>query len=97
MKVLQTGIMPDGTAIQIEEWNESYSFMPYGSTITSYPKSKVSHEGNYAPKGNQVYRFQFNFKSDEETKNAFNELLAGTKQLADYKANLYYPQYADCI
>jgi hypothetical protein len=97
MKVLQTGIMPDGTKIQIEEWNENYSFMPYSSTIASYPKSKVSHEGTYAPKQNKIYRFQFDFKSEEETKNVFNELLAGTKQLIDYKANLYDLRYTDCI
>lgn len=62
MKVLQKGIMPNGTVIQIEEWNENYSFMPYGGTIASYPKSKVSHEGSFAPKGNETYRFQFDFK-----------------------------------
>ena len=97
MKVLQTGIMPNGTQIQIEEWNENYSFMPYGSTIASYPKSKVSHEGTYSPKGNQVYRFDFDFKSNEETKEAFTSLVNGSKQLADFKTNLNRKEYVDCI
>ncbi len=35
MKVLEKGIMLDGTVIQIEEWNENYSFMPYGSTLAT--------------------------------------------------------------
>lgn len=97
MKVLQTGIMPNGTHIQIEEWHENYSFMPYGSTIASYPKSKVSHEGNYAPKGNQIYRFAFNFESEQETKDIFNSLLSGEKKLVDIRTNLNRKEYADCI
>jgi hypothetical protein len=98
MKILQNGIMPDGTEIQIEEWNENYSFMPYGSIIASYPKSKVSHEGIYAPKGNQVYRFDFNFKSTEETKVAFDELVTGSKVLSDFINNFAgKPEYKNCI
>ena len=97
MKVLLKGVMPNGTPIQIEEWNENYSFVPYGSTIASYPKSKMSHEGSFAPKGNQVYRFQFNFYSDDEAKTAFNDLLSGVKALSDFKDKMYNPKYADCI
>jgi len=97
MKILEKGIMPNGTKIQIEEWNENYSFMPYGRTLASYPKSKVSHKGPFSPKGNVVFRCEFDFKSHEEAKEAFNELLAGTKELVDFKENLYYPKYADCI
>jgi len=97
MKVLQTGIMPNGTHIQIEEWNENYSFMSYGSTLASYPKSKVSHEGTYSPKRNQVYRFDFDFKSNEETKESFNNLVNGSKQLVDFISNLNRKEYADCI
>jgi hypothetical protein len=97
MKVLKTGIMPNGTHIQIEEWNENYSFMPYGSTIASYPKSKMSHDGAFSPKGNQVYRFDFNFESEQETKCIFDSLLNGEKGLADIKTNLNRKEYADCI
>lgn len=97
MKILQTGILPNGTHIQIEEWNENYSFKPYGSTIASYPKSKISHEGNFAPKGNEIYRFEFDFESHEETKRAFNELVTGQKTLVDFKDKLYNKRYADCI
>jgi hypothetical protein len=97
MKILQKGITPNRTHIQTEEWNENYSFMPYGSTMASYPKSKVSHEGTYAPKGNQVYRFDFNFNSETEAKDAFNSLINGEKTLADFKANLNKKEYADCI
>jgi hypothetical protein len=97
MKVLQKGIMPNGTPIQIEEWRENYSFVPYGATIGSYPKSKVSHEGAFAPKGNVVYRFAFEFDSGEEAETAFKALLEGNKALADYRENLQTKKYADCI
>lgn len=97
MKVLQTGIIQNGTHIQIEEWNENYSFISYGSTIASYPKSKASHEGTYAPKGNEIYRFSFDFKSNDETKEAFNNLLSGIKNISDYKENLSDKKYLDCI
>jgi len=97
MKVLEKGIMPDGTNIQIEEWHENYSFMPYGSTLASYPKSKVSHEGAFAPKGNEKYRFSFNFKSYDEAQQAFINLTNGIKTLSDFKSNIYNPKYADCI
>jgi hypothetical protein len=95
MKVLEKGIMPNGTPIQIEEWNENYSFMPYGSMIASYPKSKVSHDGSYAPKGNQTYRFSFD--TAEETKKAYTELISGVKTLTDFKENLSRKEYEDCI
>jgi len=97
MKVLETGVMPNGTQIQIEEWHENYSFMPYGSTIASYPKSKMSHEGAFAPKGNEMYRFSFNFTSYEETKKVFEQLVTGKKELSELKQFIYNPKYADCI
>jgi len=89
--------MPNDTPIQIEEWNENYSFMPYGSTLASYPKSKVSHEGSFSPKGNVTCRFSFDFESEEKAKKAFNDLLLGTKELADFKENLSRKEYSDCI
>ena len=97
MKVLTRGITPNGTPIQIEEWNENYGFIPYGSTVASYPKSKASHEGTFSPKGNEVYRLSFNFNSEIEAKSAFDGLKAGVKELADYKTNMDNPKYADCI
>jgi hypothetical protein len=97
MKVLKKGIMKDGTDIQIEEWNENYNFMQYGSTIASYPKSKSNHEGSCSPKLNQIYRFSFDFKSNEETEKAYNSLLDGTKTLSDFKEFLSDKKYSDCI
>lgn len=98
MQILEKGIMPDGTVIKIEEWNQDYSFIPYGNTLASYPKSKANHKGSFAPKLDEKYRFQFSFKSNIEAKKAFNDLLLGEKSLIDYKDNFSSDnKYLNCI
>lgn len=97
MKVLQKGTTPTWTPIQIEDWNENYSFMPYGSTLGCYPKSKASHDGAFAPKEDKVYRFSFDFKSEGEAKKAFDDLVSGTKVLSDFIENLSDKKYTNCI
>lgn len=98
MKIIGKGTMPDGTVIQIEEWNEDYSFMPYGNTLTSYPKSKANHKGSFEPKLDETYRFHFRFDSYSETQVAFDNLISGKNVLSDYKerfsSNL---KYLNCI
>lgn len=65
MKVLKTGKSAGGVDIQIEEWHENYSFMPYGSTLAFYPESKATHKGQFAPKAGESYRFSFEFPSNQ--------------------------------
>jgi len=97
MKVLEKGKTPDGIDIQIEEWHENYDFMPYGRTLASYPISKTDHDGAFAPKRNKIYRFSFDFISNEEAKTAFGNLLNGETTLSDYRNKLDRKEYADCI
>jgi hypothetical protein len=97
MKVIKEGVMPDGTEIQIENWNETYTFMPPSDTIAAYAKSKATIDGDFAPKAGELYRFQFTFKDAAETEAVFNALINGEKVLADYKANLYHKHFAVCI
>lgn len=97
MKVLTKDNMQDGTLIQIEEWNENYSFMPYGRTLATYPISKGNHRGSFSPKLDQKFRCEFEFDSHEEAKSAFNELLTGNKTLLDYADFLRDRKYQDCI
>jgi len=97
MKILLKGKMKNGTEIQIEEWHENYSFMPYGSTLASYPLSKISIQGQFAPKANERCRIAFSFESEEETKQAFDNLINGKNNLADYKENITDLRYKDCI
>lgn len=98
MKVLERAIMPNGTSIQIEDWSNDYSVYPYASTLASYPKSKATHKGDFAPKENEKYRFHFQFKSYEETKKALEDLLSGEKSLIDFKDNFAgKKEYLNCI
>jgi len=98
MKVLEKGIMSDGTKIQIEEWKEDYSFMSYGSTLATYPKSKQTLDGSFSPNRNETFRFQLSFNSHEETKEAYEKLLNGDGQLNEYACNFKGDnEYLDCI
>lgn len=98
MKVLKAGKSANGVDIQIEEWHENYSFMPYGSTLAFYPESKTTHKGKFAPKAGESYRFSFDFSSNEEAEAAFMALENGSSTFTDY---LKYwgerPEYKDCI
>lgn len=85
MKLLEKGITPDGTKVQIEEWKEDYSFMNYGSTIGAYPVSQINCTGSFSPKRNQTFRCQFTFNSHDEVKEAYTELINGNKTLKGYK------------
>lgn len=98
MKVVEKGVMPNGTHIQIEDWSEAYSCYPPADTLASYPKSKMTHEGSYAPKAGSTYRFSFRFADAEETKEAFSDLLTGRKQLSDFADQMAERlEYRNCI
>ncbi|ADO59909.1 hypothetical protein [Paenibacillus polymyxa] len=98
MKVVKTGNMKDGTAIQIEDWSEDYSFHNKADVLASYPKSKMTHEGTYAPKAGERYRFSFWLGSAGETESAFNVLTEGRKTLSDFKKYMHGKlEYQDCI
>ena len=92
MKIVDKGVMPDGTKIQIEDWSMDYDSQTYGSTVAAYP---VATETTYLPSGIQypkkgkTFRLDLEFGSNEETKAAFDELQAGRKDLVDYKENAY--------
>lgn len=97
MKTIKEGKMPNGVAIQIEDWSEIYSFYPEASTLAAYPTSKKSHPGAYSPKGNEMFRADFNFPSAEETVLAFEQLVAGDKTLSDFVPQMTRKEYADCL
>lgn len=97
MMILKKGKMKDGTAIQIESWNDDYSFMEYGSTIGAYPISKIGYDGQFTPKRGKTWRMQYNFKSNEDAKKVYNELMDGVKTLKDIEDNLHNVNYKDCV
>jgi len=97
MKILEKGIMSNGTKIQIEDWSKSYSFASPGDTLAAYATSKISIEDPFAPKKGKLYRFAFKFNSLQETRKAYTALIKGEKMLSDYRINLYRPEYINCI
>jgi hypothetical protein len=97
MQVIQRGLLKDNTKMQIEDWSKDYSFYNYGCTLATYPKSKANQKGQFAPKSGEVYRFDFQFNSFEETEKAFKELIDNKKILGDFKDKLRDKKYLDCI
>lgn len=95
--VQEVSSMPDGTKIQIENWNEEYEFILPNSTLGTYPVSKVSLDGQFAPKRNQKLRVSFNFPSAEMARQAFRSLEKGNKQLIDFKEYINDSRKIECI
>ena len=92
MKIIDKGIMPDDTKIQIEDWSQDYDSQTYGSTVAAYP---IATETTYLPSGIQypskgkTFRFEFEFSSNDDAKEAFDALQDGRKELIDYKVHAY--------
>lgn len=74
MKILVKAAIPDGTAIQIEDWSEDYSCFAFGSTIAAYPKDKYGKR----------FRAAKDFEDAEKANEAFNCLKNGQKTLIEY-------------
>lgn len=98
LKVRCTGSMPDGTAIQIEDWSEVYpDIYPQDSTLAAYPISKWSIPGAFAPKAGEQFRAGFDFPDCRACKKAFEELSSGKKTLADFVEHLERREYRAAI
>lgn len=97
MKVLKQGKSADGVDMILEDWHTNYN-VPFGSTLAFYPKSKTTHNGSFAPKAGEGYRFSFDFPNHEAADEAFTKLEDGRSKFTDY---LDYwsskPKYKDCI
>lgn len=64
--------------------------------LATYPKSKTTLEGGFSPNLNETFRCGFNFKSHEQSLQAYKELIAGTKVLTDFIEYMDTPRYAVC-
>ncbi len=74
MKVLEKGVMPNKTKIQIEDWADDYSFHKYADTIAAYPTNR---------RGEQ-FRADKQFADEAEAAAAFKELSSGRATLDDF-------------
>lgn len=98
LKIYRTGVMPDGTTIQIEDWSNVYSdIYPQANTLVAYPVSKWSIPGAFAPKAGEQFRAGFDFPDCRACEQAFEELSTGAKTLADFVGYLERREYRDAI
>lgn len=97
MKVIKRGRTPQGVDIQIEDWHESYSFMPISSTLAAYPVSKRTYLGAWAPKAGEIFRLSFNLKNAFEAQEAFEKLRNGSSSLIDYKDYMSRREYENYL
>jgi len=89
MKIIEKATTPKGILVQIEDWSESYSFMDV-FTIAAYPMAKNSSKYQWIKHGEE-FRLDINrFKNNEEVKQAFNDLISGTKSIEDFAEQFYH-------
>lgn len=94
MQVIKKSKMPDGTAIQIENWKQSYDFIKT-LYIAAYPIAKESDD--FMIHRNKTFRLELSqFSSDAEVVNLFKKLEKGEitlKKCASYFDNPTYITY----
>lgn len=89
MKILERAKTPEGFDIQIEDWEEDYSFMNIHS-IAAYPKAKNGSKYQWIKAGEE-FRLGINrFKNNEEAKQAFDDLINGIKTIEDFSEQFYH-------
>lgn len=92
MQVIERGIMPDGTKIQIEDWSNDYSFHKKSSTIAFYPMAinsiyKNSKSRHPYPERGETFRASLDFDTEENARDAFQSMVNGSKTYTDYMDN----------
>lgn len=97
MKILEKGKAAEGYDIQIENWNENYSFLRYGDTLVAYPKAKISLPWIFGAKRGETFRCEFNFSCYAEAQEAFKALATGQATLTDYAEYLRYKEYKEVL
>jgi len=81
-----TAKMPDGTAIQLENWEDSYPDHPtLWWAIGAYPTSKHESGRLFGPQRGEIFRLTISFESDADAVEAFEKLNRGEATLLDYR------------
>lgn len=107
MRIIKKGVMPDGTAIQIEDWSENYSCYTKCGTVAAYPIAKASIQKTtrggcyggswYYPEANRKFRASFNFDCGICAELVFDKLISGEAQLKDFAEYIDNPEHAQCL
>ena len=90
MEVVFKGKMPDGTDIQLENWQNDYPGVFTTYTLAAYPKAKMSSKYGWVLRGER-FRLDMsrNWNSNEEVREIFFRLQNGTATLEELY-NHYY-------
>lgn len=100
MRIVQKGIMPDGTKIRIEDWSEDCNCWLPCAHIGAYPIAKSyrqRHNDWLFPKLGHTFRLGFDFKDMILAAEAFDALVSGKKQLRDYAKEADNPELLECL
>lgn len=88
MKILEQAEMPDGTIIQIEDWQEDFLHIK-NLEIGAYPKAKNTSRNGWV-KTNETFRLDLtNFKSNTEVREIFSKLQKGEEKLENLQEHFY--------
>ena len=81
-----TAKMPDGTAIQLEDWGDSYPSSHFlWWVIGAYPRAKHESGLLFGPRRGGEFRLTISFDTDTEAVEAFEKLNRGDAELLDYR------------
>lgn len=110
MKVLNKGVMPDGTKIQMEDWHEDFpTIHTPKDVVAAYPIAKhyatrSEYEGisyipcvHEYPERYRTFRLALQFPCTDDAEAAYNNLLNGVARLLDYEKYFQEKKYANCL
>ena len=81
-----TAKMPDGTEIQLENWEDEYPSSPsLWWAIGAYPHAKHDSGRLFGPRRGGIFRLTISFDTDAEAVEAMEALTRGEKTLLDYR------------
>lgn len=97
MVVLKRDRMPDGTSIQLEEWN-SYAMQVFKNekVITCYPVMEFKPEAVMFGEIGKTFRVEINAE-ESEVDDIYNKLVSGQAAILDYKNQFYNSWCVDCL
>ena len=85
-----TAKMPCGTAIQLENWEDSYpSSHSLWWAIGAYPRAKHESGRLFGPRRNEEFRLTISFETDAEAVEAFDKLNRGDTELLEYREKFW--------
>lgn len=85
-----TAKMPDGTPIQLEDWQDTYPNSPtLWWSIGAYPRSRHDSGRPFGPRRGGEFRLTISFHTDAEAVEAFEKLNRGDAELLEYREKFW--------